>query len=258
MSPIRAVLLGCWTTLNGTQETDLYFRVFNPSVVFLLKDVRLGSKTVVILDSVHPGESALSPTSWAKQALSTGSGEGEPGRVHGAGFSHHFVFWTSQHWNQRDDCISEVALIRCQLQWRHDDMGFNGGWLPGIVSCIQAMTCFASSLLLVLRLARLKPAWEMPALSVVSPQTLLGAAIFWRCCAPAAIPACVPGAQSMGRSSSKRPRARSTGKQMLCEMLIRSFVLSCNLQRRGARIKRREPCSARQQLQNYSCSEETT
>lgn len=153
--------------LMGARRSDHYFRVFKPFVVFLLEEVRLGTKVVVIFDNVHPGKSTLNSTSWAKWTLSTGSGEGEPGRLNGAGFPHHFVFCTSQLWKQRNDCISEVVLIRCQLQWRHDDMVFKT-WLPRAVSCIQAVTCFASPLLLVLRLARLRPAWDMPALVVAS------------------------------------------------------------------------------------------
>lgn len=150
-----------------------------------------------------------------------------------------------------------MAFITCQLQRRHDDMGFNRSCLPRI----QAVTCFASSLLLVLRLPGLEPAWNRPALAIVSPRTLLGAAIFLEvmctCCNPC-LHASVLGAQNMGSSSPERPQARSRGKQMLCKVLICRFVLFCSLQRQHARIKPREPCSAREQLKNYSCSEETT
>lgn len=58
--------------------------------------------------------------------------------------------------------------------------------LLGTVSCIQALTSFAPSPPQLLNLARLKPAQDMATLAVISPRSLSGAAIIWRCHAPAA------------------------------------------------------------------------
>lgn len=131
------MLAGFWTTLNGTQEKDLYFRIFNSLWPFWWKRLDLDPRLLSYLTafSACPRKK---PTSWGKWVLSTGSSEGTSGRVQGAGFSHCFGLGTSQHWNQRDDCISEAVLIRCQLQWRHDSMGFHGSCLLAISSCIQA------------------------------------------------------------------------------------------------------------------------